>query len=239
MSEKLTLKIPSNLEDIELYKYQKYLKILDGVDKDASEADDFLAIKMMEIFCDLSYDEVRKLPAGVFEFSVQKILECLSESTPLIKRFTFKDEEGVEIEFGFIPSLDEMTLGEYIDLDENIKDWQDMHKALAVMYRPIISSRKDLYAIEDYKGIEKYEDIMKYTSVNVALGAMLFFYRLGIKLSSHTVNSLWQKTPEEDRTEAQRRILERSGVGINQFMRSLEETYSSLTPLRSKDFTAR
>ena len=237
MSDKTTLIVPSNIEDIHLYQYQKYLKIVDGVDKEAPEAEDFLAFKILEIFCDVRYDEIRRLPAGVYEYAVGKVLECLKESTPLEKTFWLKGTDGVEIEFGFIPSLDDMTLGEYVDLDGVIGDWDNMHKALAIMYRPIIEKKKDMYLIEEYKDIERYADLMKYAPLNVALGAMLFFYRLGMKLSKHTMSSLLSRTKEEDRTELEKRLLAQSGVGINQFMQSLEETYSSLTPSLSKDFT--
>ena len=37
--------------------------------------------------------------------------------TPLINTFVM---DGVE--YGFIPKLDDITLGEYIDIDNNIKD---------------------------------------------------------------------------------------------------------------------
>lgn len=237
MSDKTILKIPSNIEDIQLHQYQKYLKVLDGVDNEAPEAEDFLAFKVLEIFCEVKYEEIRRLPAGVYEFAVGKVLECLKESTPLEKSFFIKGSDGVEIEFGFIPSLDDMTLGEYVDLDTVIGDWEYMHKALAVLYRPIIKKKKDLYLIEEYKDAEKYSDIMKYAPLNIALGAMLFFYRLGTKLSKHTMSSLLSGMKENERMEVEKRLLERSGVGINQYMQSLEETFSSLTKLQSKDFT--
>ena len=61
--------------------------------------------------------------------SVKEILEHLNqvfEVNDLIPRFTLGG-----IEYGFITQLDEMTLGEYIDLDENMrigkpctKQWQ-------------------------------------------------------------------------------------------------------------------
>lgn len=38
---------------------------------------------------------------------------------------------------GFLPKLDEITLGEFIDVESNIGDWQNIHKAMAVLYRPV------------------------------------------------------------------------------------------------------
>jgi len=60
----------------------------------------------------------------------------------------------------FIPNLDDITNGEYVDLDTYIPDWDEMHKAMAVLFRPVIQNLKDKYIIEDYKGSAKYSDDM-------------------------------------------------------------------------------
>ena len=39
--------------------------------------------------------------------------------------------------------LDDMTLGEYIDLDNTLGEWQEMHKAMSILYRPITFQRKN------------------------------------------------------------------------------------------------
>ena len=46
-------------------------------------------------------------------------------------------------EYGFHPELDDLLLGEYIDLDNFIGDWDNMEKAMNVLYRPIIVRLKD------------------------------------------------------------------------------------------------
>ena len=38
------------------------------------------------------------------------------------------------VEYGFIPNLDDMSFGEYVDLDTYIGDWQNIHRAMAVLY---------------------------------------------------------------------------------------------------------
>ena len=102
-------------------------------------------------------------------------------------------------------------------------------QAMAVMYRPVLSRKGDFYEIERYQGAEKYEDIMRHAPVNIALGAMLFFYRLGIKLSRHTLSYTLKSLSPQDTQELEKKFLDKNGVGINQFMQSLEETYSNLT----------
>ena len=135
------------------------------------------------------------------------------------------------ITYGFIPDLENMSFGEYIDLDTFIGDHQNIHKAMAVLFRPISSKKNDLYQIEEYESALKYADNMKYMPLNVALGAMVFFYRLGMKLSNHTIVSTLKQMDSNQRLEAEKMFLEQNGVGINQFTQSLEEMLPSLTKL--------
>jgi hypothetical protein len=228
MEDKFVLEVPSNIEDIRLEQYQKWLNISKDLDKENDESNEFMQIKLIEIFCDASYDQIRRLPAAVYEFAVEQILKVLNESTPLVKNFSMVGSDEVEIEFGMIPNLDAMTSGEYIDLDTLITDWGNMHKAMAVLYRPVLKKKKELYDIEEYSTYEKYEEVMKHAPLNVALGALLFFYRLGIKLSRHILNSSVEELTQEERTQVEKNLLEKSGVGINQYMQSLEEIYLNL-----------
>jgi len=138
MSDKFVLQVPSNIEDITLEQYQKYLKITKDLDKDDDKNEEFLGIKMIEIFCDAKYDEIRRLPAAIYEYAIEQIIKCLQESTPMEKTFFMRGDDGVEIEFGMIPNLHNMSSGEYVDLDSLITDFDNMHKAMAVLYRPII-----------------------------------------------------------------------------------------------------
>jgi hypothetical protein len=142
---------------------------------------------------------------------------------------------GVEVSFGMIPALDEMTFGEYVDLESFISDWSNMHKAMAVLYRPITFNKNEKYLIEDYDGSDKYWEVMKDAPVNVALGAMVFFYRLGKKLSKYTMDYLQhQQTLQDSKSD---KDLEKSGDGINQFMLLLEERYQELMKLQRFHYT--
>lgn len=227
MEDKFILEVPSNMEDITLEQYQRWLRVSKDLDMESDEHSEFIQIKLIEIFCNATYDQIRRIPAAIYEVAVERILSALNESTPLVKNFSMVGTDGVEIEFGMIPNLDNMTSGEYIDLDSLITDWDKMHKAMAVLYRPVLKKKKEMYDIEPYSTYERYEDIMKHTPLNVALGALLFFYRLGIKLSKHILNSSVERLTQEDRMQLEKNLLEKSGVGINQYMQSLEVIYSS------------
>ena len=72
---------------------------------------------------------------------------------------------------------------------------------------------------------------MKDAPINVGLGAMVFFYRLGKELAKYTMDSLVQQA---QKGEAHiQKDLEKSGVGINQYIHSLKEMSKELTKLPS------
>ena len=52
---------------------------------------------------------------------------------------------------GFIPKLDDISLGEYIDIENNLSDWQKIHKAMAVLYRPVNFKLGNKYGITSYE----------------------------------------------------------------------------------------
>tara|TARA_S200002703_G_scaffold146304_1_gene141263 strand:+ start:270 stop:1040 length:771 start_codon:yes stop_codon:yes gene_type:complete len=238
MEIELKISVPEGLSDITLEEYQKYVDVINKADLDNPENNDFVNLKALEIFCGLQLKESYKLPLHSFDDILNKVYGCLNEETPLIKRFWFRGSNGEEVEFGMIPDLQNISFGEYIDLENYISDWKNMHKAMAVLFRPITAQTKELYDIEEYEGSKKYAHFMKHMPVSVALGAMVFFYRLGMKLSRHTMNSSFQKMTKDQLLKVESKFLEKNGVGINQFMLSLEEMYSNLNKLPKLGYTA-
>ena len=228
MSKKFTLEVPKDLSAITLQQYQKYLKVMDG--KEETDDMEFMNLKVLEIFCGVTMKEAYNLPLSEFSFIINHIVNIFKESTPLQRDFTLTDPNGDSITFGFIPKLDDITLGEFVDLDNYIGDWDQMHKAMSVLYRPITFRKKDLYLIEEYKGTDKYAEIMKDSPVNVALGAIVFFYRLGNVLSSYLADSLTKELMQDQELINHS---ETSGGGINQYMQSLEEMSQNLKKLQN------
>jgi hypothetical protein len=227
MTKEFQIKVPSVKENIQLHKYQRYVKLLqDNEDIDV----DFHRLKVLQIFCGLELSEANKMPITELDFIVEHIISMMSREDKLQRRFTMTDPSGKTVEFGFMPNLSEMTLGEYVDLESYISDWEQMHKALAVMYRPIIGGNKDFYEIEEYKGSSKYADIMKDAPMTVATGAMVFFYSLGKELLRTTLHSLQEEVQKDLRQ--QKHPSEANGDGINQYMHSLEEMSLSLERLQ-------
>lgn len=238
MKLEFELRVPVSMASIKLGDYQKYLKVVKQAEGDDS-ADNFLKLKMLEIFCGVQLKDSYNLPISVFDGAINKVVECLNEQTPLIKTFHMTDEEGGHaVEFGFIPNLDEMSFGEYVDLDSTISKIENMHEAMAVLYRPIVEKKNDAYRIKNYEGYHTHSDLMKDMPLNVALGALVFFYRLGIKLYRHSADSLLKRLQEEpqQRLDLEKKLLEQNGVGTSQYMRLLEGMSSSLMKLPSSHF---
>jgi hypothetical protein len=227
MTKEFEIKVPSVKENIQLHKYQKYVKLLqDNEDIDM----DFHRLKVLQIFCGLELSEANKLPVTELDFIVDHIMKMMSVEDKLQRRFTMTDPNGKTVEFGFIPNFSEITLGEYVDLESYISDWEQMHKALAVMYRPIVAGRGEFYEIEEYEGSAKYAEIMKDAPMTVATGAMVFFYNLGKELLKITLQSLQEDLQKVQ--HQQKHPSEVNGDGINQYMHSLEEMSLSLERLR-------
>tara|TARA_R110001592_G_scaffold51927_4_gene159396 strand:+ start:1692 stop:2351 length:660 start_codon:yes stop_codon:yes gene_type:complete len=218
---KVQINVPDSLKDITLEQYQKFEKLNTEENKDSS----FLLQKMIEIFCNLNLRDV----ANIKYKSVQEITKHLNKVFDVKTDLTPTFKLG-GIEFGFIPVLDDMTLGEYIDLDTYLGDWENMHKAMNVLYRPITVNNKNRYNIEDYKESDNTE-LFKDMPLNIAMGSLVFFWNLNSELLQITLKYLNQEAKKMNMD--QRLALERSGVGINQSMDSLRRMLPSLTILQN------
>tara|TARA_R100000657_G_C4677564_1_gene124166 strand:+ start:373 stop:1023 length:651 start_codon:yes stop_codon:yes gene_type:complete len=205
---KAKLKVPNKLSEITLGQYQKYLKI-----QDKNEDPYFLQCKLIEIFCNLDAKSVRLMRVNDVSRISNIINQMFDKQTNLVRNFSMSGTD-----YGFIPDLENMTFGEYIDLDSYINDWKNMHVAMNVLYRPIKSKVGEKYLIEDYK-IDTKDNMLK-MPMNVVLGSISFFFRLGLDLSKVMTNYL-DNNQREDLTAYLSSI--GNGDGINQFMHSLEE----------------
>ena len=106
------------------------------------------------------------------------------------------------------------------------------------MYRPINMKFKDKYEIIDYKPMEEMHELMKFTPADIAISSSIFFWNLGAELLTATLTYLERQIKTNRKTQtslANKLNLENNGVGINQFMHSLEETLQDLTQLPVMD----
>ena len=208
----VSITVPTDLSEITLRQYKHFLKIQKTVDDEK-----FLNAKIIEIFCKVQLDEVLRLRFNDSEFIVKTLTEMFEQKPKLVK--TFKLDKV----YGFHPQLDDLTLGEYIDLDTFIGDWENIEKAMAVLYRPVVNKLKDKYIIEDYK-VGKDQEILD-MPMDAVLSSIFFLWNLGIDLSKAMMNYL-----DKEQTEAltQYLISQPNGDGITQFTDLLKETLQDM-----------
>jgi len=217
---KINITIPETLNEITLYQYQRFEKLISN-----NEPSDFVNQKTIEIFCNIELKDVARIRIAEVSEILTHINNLLKQKPKLINTFKL----GV-YEFGFIPKLEDITSGEYIDLESYLSDTQTLHKAMAVLYRPIKNKTKSLYTIEEYnKDSQDMAEVLKYMPLDVALGSMLFFWTL----LNDCVNGLADFIQNEaEQSEQAKNILQKNGVGINHSMQQLREMYSNLMPLQ-------
>lgn len=219
---KVEIDVPNKLSDITLEQYQAFMRVVDD-----NDSEEFVTQKMIALFCKIKLSQVLYFKASSVNEIKETLLSMLNEDKQLIHRFELGGKE-----FGFIPDLENIEFGEYIDLETNITDWQNMHKAMAVMFRPIIKTKGDKYDIEPYEGTATYSEVMQYAPLDVVMGAMVFFYSLRNELLKTTLNYLEVQLMKM--SSQHKRNSENSGDGTLQSMQLLEGTLESLR--KSQDY---
>jgi hypothetical protein len=204
--------IPNSLNEITLGQYQEFYKLNDVEDVKVVER------RMIEIFCQVPMKYVNQMKAIDVKEIIQILTQMLENKPSLVNLFKM---DGVE--FGFIPDLDDMTFGEYVDLDTFIGDTNNLHRAMNVLYRPVKIKRSGRYQIEDYDS-DKYERMLN-MPMDAVISSILFFYHLGIDLSQIMMDSSKLKN---EKNMMQYLISEENGGGINHSFTSLKTMLDDL-----------
>ncbi len=178
----VNLRIPTTLNEITLGQYQEYAKL-----QDLTETD--LQLKTIEIFCNVPEVVVRNMKATDIVEICGIINNMFDTKHQLISMFKMNG-----VEYGFIPSLEDMSFGEYVDLDTFIGDNDNLHRAVNVLYRPIEHRKGNRYTIKEYE--PNNSEIAKDMPLDAVLGAVVFFYNLGKDLSLVMLNSLDKKNEQ-------------------------------------------
>jgi len=234
MSKELTINIPTSLRGIKLSQWQRFMKVYQA-NKENSDGK-FLNLKMLEIFCGVDLKLAHKLPLNTFDDVLEHISMLLASDVSRINTFKLKGVDDVEVEFGLIPNLDKMSYGEFEDLENYIYSDDTLHRAMAVLYRPIAYKKKDRYLIHEYRGTDEMAEVMKDTPLDVALGARVFFWTLARKLGSCILDSTLQELLKKEEDSSEKRLVE-NGEDIKQYIHSLMERLKELEKSPNKMYT--
>jgi len=199
--------IPTSLADITLRQYKVFFKF-----QEKNTNVRLLQAQMISIFCNVPIEDVLQMKYQDTQEVIKILDELFIEKPKLVQRFKLNG-----IQYGFHPSLDDLTLGEYVDLDTYVGDWNNIEKAMNVLYRPIEAKFGESYAIGKYK-LEHADNIID-MPMSAVTSSLFFLLTLGIDLSKTMMKSL-DKGQKEALTEYLN--LEQNGGGITQFMNSLK-----------------
>ena len=212
---KVSIEIPNTLKDIKLRQYQRYLKIEEPNDMDL-------------LVCMLDSDEntLKHLKDSEFERITASISQMFNEKHDLTRII---DVKGVKM--GLIPDFNEISYGENKDITTYLNDWDKMHRAMSVLYRPIKQKMGKKYLINEYKGTRLTANDMLDMPLNVVFGVIVFFWNLTNELLSYIPNFLAREMEKEGLNSA------KNGEIMKKLRHSLKETLEGMEKLQGYRFT--
>ncbi len=181
-------KLINSWEDVTL---EKWLKLIDF--NSLSKAEE--AQQVISALSTIPKKLVNELSLKDVALMMEKLAELQAEKNSSLKKII--KLEGVE--YGFHPDLEEITLGEYADLETLIKLGLEKHlpEIMAILFRPVVEKKNDIYTIAAYDGKTKIRsEIMKKMSAQQVQNALVFFWILGSELSLILPSFLMQITKE-------------------------------------------
>ena len=182
----MKIQVPTHINDITLEQYQRFALI------NTEEQDkDFLIFKTIDIFCGVDMSIVSKMRFKEAEEISNDLLSVLNTNIPFTNRFELNG-----VKYGFIPDLQQISLGEFIDLEEGLADSKNFHKAAAVMFRPIKREAGELYTIDGYEASTEMHHIMKQAPLGIVSAAIVFFYNIVKELQRDLVDYSQEKQEE-------------------------------------------
>jgi len=168
----MKIEVPTTLNDITLAQYQRFME----ANKEGAD-EDFLLFKTIEVFCGVDIKVVSQFPMDDAQDIAAEVNAVLNQAAPFQRHFTLNG-----VEYGFIPDMEAMAIGEYIDLESGMGDPKYFHKAAAVMFRPVKKKFRDLYTIEPYNGSNESLAVAKEFPMGAVSAGFVFFYNIANEL---------------------------------------------------------
>jgi hypothetical protein len=139
----------------------------------------------------------------VQELALSDVVNIMSKIGELQEKQDTKLKNLIEIngvEYGYHPDLSEITLGEYADIEQFMKDGIDSNlpELMSVLYRPVKRKNDNgVYIIDGYDGdIRLRAEEMKQMSAEQVQSALVFFYNFGKVYSEIMLSCLMDQLKE-------------------------------------------
>lgn len=172
--------------DITIGQYQEIMSI-------QSENEITKFVESIAICLDIDPQDIRTLSFSDYK-DLQTKMNFLSKEpeSVVVDRI---EVDGVE--YGLIPDMNLITAGEFIDAEQfKLEPIVNLHNLVALIYRPITKKLDNgQYEIELHKsqGFEKRANLFRdKVSIEIVLGAVLFFSLLAMEYSLSFLDSLTQ-----------------------------------------------
>ena len=215
---KLTITYPESWAEIKYSDYMKYYKQIKPYEK-TNQLEKVSLEAAAVHFCKVPTELLYMLPEDTYN-KVKNALTALFSTTDKLSLTNMFEVD--QTNYGFIPSLDEMSYGEYLDLitytEKNM--WDNMPIVMSILYRPVIKQLGKQYTIQSYTGtnddrIELFKHVL---TMDVVFGATSFFLHLQKDLLNATLAYSIQilKEKQDHQTLAVVADLQKNGLDITQ-----------------------
>ena len=222
------VEIPSSLDDVSLGDYLSFMTF-------DSNDDELITLKAFECFLKLEKEYAYSLPLGEAE-ELFKAVKNAVESNGKAERLYEVDGKV----FGRIPNLDDITLGEYVDLDkyaefdkEGKPNFKTALNFMSVLYRPVKDRAGKIYSVEPYESGLKHHEYIKKLPASAFVGSLVFFCNLRKELLNATKRSILRAETLLQSANSS----EKNTDGMRASITSLKETLADLMKLPEPQFT--
>ena len=154
--------------DVTLEKWVQIIKAKDNLNSEQAK-------ETIKALSDIPEKLIKELSIIDVAIILKNIYELQAKEDTELKRIIEIDD----VEYGFHPKLDDITLGEYADLETFIKNGLENHlpEIMAILYRPVQEKKNNKYTIEAYDGdLTIRAEIMNKMSAEQVQNALVFFW---------------------------------------------------------------
>ena len=202
----LRILVPESWNEVTIEKFQD----IASIEPDLPPG--IRAIELISILIDEDPEVVRMTDLE----SLGKIASHLEWTSKLPDEAWYKPVITIDgVEYGFVPRLRDLTVGEWIDMEHYIQDVNaNIHKIFSVLYRPLIAAFNDRdRIIEPYtpEDVDRRAELFrKKVMIGDVYGALVFFSHIARECTRTMQDYL---TREMSRSEEKTRPTKSTGEG--------------------------
>jgi len=177
--KEIKISVPETLYDINIAGFMVFSKII----KDKGMGDLDKAVEIIAGLNDIPTSDVRALDIKVINELAAKIINLFYKDSREYSLDSLRQITVDGVEYGLEPNFDKIETGAYIDLTDLLEDIEaNLHKIMAILYRPIAKRHKGLYKLTTYSDeddrikAEREETFLKHMPYAVVRAVVNFMW---------------------------------------------------------------